>query len=112
MEQAETGASPKLRAAFIVGAAVMLALWGVSLIPAIENWNNPREDGFSFIPAFYATFIALPIGLVALAGGIYGRGKSVEYARLALIAGACLLVLILLLDIFRRVSAIMDAWQT
>ena len=50
MERADTRASPKLRAAFFIGAAVMLGIWGWSLVPAIESRNNPNEDGFSFIP--------------------------------------------------------------
>jgi hypothetical protein len=37
----------------------MLALWGWSLIPPIENWDNPYEDGFSYVPVFYATITCL-----------------------------------------------------
>jgi hypothetical protein len=61
-------ASPKLRVIFVVGAAVMLVLWGLSLIPPIENWDNPNEDGFSYVPAAYATITCLPVGLYLLAG--------------------------------------------
>jgi hypothetical protein len=32
----------------------MLVLWGLSLIPPIESWGNPNEDGFSYVPAFWA----------------------------------------------------------
>ena len=59
-----------LRATFVVMAASMLALWGWSLVPPIENWNNPNEDGFFYVPAFYATIVCLPTGLFLLAGAI------------------------------------------
>ena len=66
MEQPVITASPRLRATFFIGAAVMLGIWGWSLVPAIESRNNPNEDGFSFIPAFYGTLTFLPLGLRAL----------------------------------------------
>jgi peptidoglycan/LPS O-acetylase OafA/YrhL len=100
MEQADTKASPRLRAAFFIGAAVMLALWGASLVPAINNWNNPNEDGFSFVTAFYGTLTFLPLGLIALLGGISGCGKRVVKARTALIIGLALLALIVAFEIF------------
>jgi peptidoglycan/LPS O-acetylase OafA/YrhL len=104
MEQTEIKASPKLRAAFLLGAAVMLAIWGWSLVPAIKGWNNPHEDGFSFVPAFYGTVTFLPLGLIALLGGISGRGKRVAKARTALIIGTALLVLIVAFEIFAGIS--------
>jgi hypothetical protein len=87
-------ASSKLRAIFFVAAAFMLALWGWSLTPAIQNWNNPNEDGFSLIPAFYATPTLLPLGLIILAGGISGKGKHARRARIALVVTIALLVLL------------------
>jgi len=59
MDQADITASPKLRAIFGAVAAFMLALWGWSLIPPIENWDNPYEDGFSYVAVFYATITCL-----------------------------------------------------
>ena len=50
MNQTDIIASPKLRAAFFLGAGDMLAVWGWSLFPAIESRNNPNEDGFSSSP--------------------------------------------------------------
>jgi hypothetical protein len=70
MTQTDIIASPKLRAAFFLGAVVMLAVWGWSLVPAIESRNNPNEDGFTFIPAFYGTLTFLPLGVIALIGGL------------------------------------------
>ena len=46
----------------------MLALWGWSLVPPIENWGNPNEDGFSYVPVFYTTITCLPVGTYLLVG--------------------------------------------
>ena len=40
-------------------SAAMSVLWGLSLIPPIESSGNPNEDGFSYLPAFWATIICL-----------------------------------------------------
>src|SRR5262249_6169578 len=53
----EFTASPRLRLIFIMVAAAMFVLWGLSLIPPFESWGNPNEDGFSYVPAFWATII-------------------------------------------------------
>jgi hypothetical protein len=100
MTQTDIIASPKLRAALLLGAVVMLAVWGWSLVPAIESRNNPNEDGFSFIPAFYGTLTFLPLGLIALVGGISGRGKYVTKARTALIIGLAMMAVIAAFQIF------------
>jgi hypothetical protein len=49
MGQAGIIASPRLRVIFLAVAAAMLFLWGWSLVPPIENWNNPYDDGFSYV---------------------------------------------------------------
>jgi hypothetical protein len=36
----------------------MLLLWGWSLIPPIENWNNPYEDGSKLIARIAAAIAA------------------------------------------------------
>jgi hypothetical protein len=59
----EITASPRLRVMFAVADAIMLSLWGWSLVPPIENWGNPYDDGFSYVPLFYATITCLPVGL-------------------------------------------------
>ncbi len=100
MNQTDIIASPKLRAAFFLGAGVMLAVWGWSLFPAIESRNNPNEDGFSFIPAFYGTLTFLPLGVIALVGGIFARGKSVACARTALTIGLAMIAVIVAFQIF------------
>jgi hypothetical protein len=100
MDRSDITASPRLRAAFFLGAAVMLAIWGWSLVPAIESRNNLNEDGFSFIPAFYGTLTFLPLGVLALVGGISGRGKYVAKARTALIIGGVMIGVIVAFQIF------------
>jgi hypothetical protein len=102
--QAGSVVSPKLRAIFLAAAAIMLALWGWSLTPAIQNWNNPNEDGFSLLPAFYATPTLLPLGLIVLAGGFSGKGKHARRARVALVIAIALVVLMSALEILRRAS--------
>jgi|SRR5882672_228380 len=103
MDKSEITASPRLRAALFLGAAVMLAIWGWSLVPAIENWNNPNEDGFSVLPAFYGSLSFLPLGLIALLGGISGHGKRVKRARTAIIIGLAFLALIVAFEIFSQI---------
>jgi len=103
-QPADGKASPQLRAGFALAGAVLLALWGASLIPAIAATRDPRGDAFDLLPAFWATLTLLPIGLVALAGGISGAGQPMRRARNALTIGAGLLVLVLALEIFRRLS--------
>jgi hypothetical protein len=104
MAQPGIAASPRLRVLFAAIAAIMLALWGWHLVPAIQNWNNPNEDGFSLIPGSLTTITLLPLGLFALIGAISGRGKHVANARLACMIGSDLLVLGLALEILRRRS--------
>ena len=79
----EVTVSPRLRAMFVIGAAIMLALWGWSLVPPIENWGNPNEDGFSYVAVFYTTIICLPVGIYLLVGAITGHGRYVRRARTA-----------------------------
>ncbi len=102
----ETGvtASPKRRVVFLVVAALMLALWGWSLVPPIENWNNPYDDGFSYVGVFYATPICLPIGLVLLTGALVGRGRPTQRARTAMFIGCGVLFIVVAFLIFQYVA--------
>jgi hypothetical protein len=104
MDRAGITASPKLRAIFLIVAALMLLLWSWSLIPPIENWNNPNEDGFSYVPAFYATIICLPAGLFLLIGAIAGRGQHVVRARSALFVGGGTLFIVVAFLIFQQIA--------
>ena len=95
----EITASSKLRAKFAVAATIMFALWGWSLVPPIENWGNPNEDGFSYVAAFYTTITCFPVGILLLIGAASGRGRKVTRARIAffIAAGITLLVVTFLI---------------
>jgi len=84
-----------LRVLFLTIAAATLALWFASLIPAYESWGDPREDGFSFIPASYTTITLLPVGIFLLIGAIVGRGKPLARARKALYISIALLFIVM-----------------
>ena len=104
MAQTDITASPTLRILFAAMAASMFALWAWSLVPAIENWNNPSEDGFSLVPVFYATPTTLPIGLVLLAGAVAGRGRSVARARMTMFLGVGLLAIVVAFLIVQQIA--------
>jgi hypothetical protein len=89
---------------FVIGAAVMLALWGWSLVPPIANWGNSNEDGFSYVAVFYATLICLPIGLCLLIGAIAGQGRSVGRARIAFVIAAGVTMLVVAFLIVQHVA--------
>ena len=82
----------------------MLLLWGWSLVPPIENWNNPYEDGFSYVGGFYASLICLPAGLFLLIGAIAGHGRHVARARPVLFVGVGTLFIVVAFLIFQRVG--------
>lgn len=104
MDQTEITASSTLRAIFLIVSIVMLVLWGLSLIPPIKTWGDPREDGFSYVPAFWATMTCLPVGLYLLAGAIAGRGRHVNRARTALFLGGGLLLVVVGFLIVQRLA--------
>ena len=102
--QAEIIASSRRRIIFAVAAAIMFALWGWSLVPPIQNWGNPNEDGFSYVGVFYATLICLPVGLFLLAGAMIGRGRSVRHARAAFFVAAAITVIVVTFLIVQNIA--------
>ena len=108
MTQPEAKPSPKLRALLLLAGAALLLVWGATLPMAVNAIRDPRGDAFELIPAFWATLTALPLGVMMLIGGITGSDRSVQRGRTALIVAGGLLVLVLLLEILRRVSILMD----
>jgi hypothetical protein len=102
--QVEMTASLTLRLIFIVVALAMVAFFGLSLIPPIENWGNPNEDGFSYLPLFWATIICLPIAVYLLAGAIAGCGRHLARARSALIIGGGTLFIVVAFWIFQYIA--------
>ena len=104
MEQAGITALLRLRIIFLIVAALMLLLWGWSLVPPIENWNNPYEDGLSYVGVFYASIVCLPAGLFLLIVAITGNGRHVVRARSALFVGGGTLFSVVAFLIFQRVA--------
>jgi len=104
MDPAQITASPMRRATFLLVGAALLGLWCWSLVPPIQNWNNPNEDGFSYVGVFYATPICLPAGFLLLAGGISERGPHLRRARPALWIGSGVLVIVVAFLIFQFVA--------
>ena len=100
----ETVASPRLRALFASAAFILLALWGWSLIPPIQSWGNPAEDGFSYVGAFYATLICLPVGVFLAVGAIAGHGRWVSRARRALILAAGIILIVVAFLVFQNIA--------
>ena len=94
MQKSDIVAPAMLRASFAVVAVSMLVLRGWSLVPPIENWNNPNEDGFSFVPAFWATLTCLPAGVFLTIGAAVGRGRHAARALTALLFAGVLLLLV------------------
>ena len=95
---------PRLRVIALIAGAAMLALWVWSLVPAIAAMRDPRGDPFQLIPAFWASVTALPLGLICVWGGLRGGEQRLRRARTALIVAAMLCLLLLALEILRRVS--------
>ena len=100
----EITASPRLRVMFAVAAGIMLSLWAWSLVPPIENWGNPNEDGFSYVGVFYATIICLPVGLYLLVGAIAAHGQYVRRARSAFFIAAGITILVVAFLIFQHIA--------
>jgi hypothetical protein len=98
----------KLRVAAIAAGTVMLLLWLASWQPLIATWGDPQSDGFQLIPLFWASLTLLPLGLIALSGGISGTEKGTRRAQTSLIIAGALLVLVGVLEIVRRISQLSD----
>ena len=101
--QGET-VSQTLRIIFVAIAVVMLAFFGWSLVPPIQNWNNPNEDGFSYIGVFWTTVVCLPVALHLVRGAIAGHGPRVALARKALVIGCGMIVIVVAFLIFQHIE--------
>ena len=100
----EITTSPKLRAMSAIAATIMLAFWCWSLVPPIENWGNPNEDGFSYIPVFYTTISCLPVGVYLLVGAINGRRRHVWPARISLFVAAGIVLLVVTFLVIQQIA--------
>jgi hypothetical protein len=88
----------KLRARYMFSGAIMLALWGASLIPLFRG-----TDDVPTIAIFLATITVLPLGLVTLLGAVTGTDTGMRRAQTALLAGAGLLALAVVVEALRRI---------
>ena len=90
-------AALRLRARYMLAGAIMLALWGASLVALFRG-----IDGIHIVMAVVATITVLPLGLVALLGGMSGSEANMRRARMALFAAGALLALIVTVEVARR----------
>ena len=100
----EVAAPARLRVRFAVAAGIMFFLWAWSLVPPIENWSNPYDDGFSYVGVFYTTLICLPVGLFLLVGAIAAHGRYVRRARVAFFIAAGITILVVGFLIFQQIA--------
>ena len=87
----------RLRARYMLAGAMMLAIWGASLVALFHDGR-----AFNISAAVFATFTFLPLGLIALQGGLSGSAAGMQRARNALLASGGLLALIVVAEVFRR----------
>ena len=81
----------------MLAGAVMLALWGASLVALFRDGGN-----FDVAAAIVATLTFLPLGLIALRGGMSGGEASMQRARTALFVSGGLLALVVVAEVVRR----------
>jgi hypothetical protein len=87
----------RLRARYMLAGAVMLALWGASLVALFRS-----VDGIHIAMVFAATVTALPLGLICLLGGVSGSEVNLRRAQIALFTAGGLLTLIVAVEVARR----------
>ncbi len=61
---------PVLRLAAVCGAVVVLLTWALITAPIVVYWNEPVVQASLLIPTFLSSASVLPLGLVALFGGL------------------------------------------
>jgi hypothetical protein len=81
----------------MLAGAMMLAIWGASLVALFHDGRT-----INIFAAVFATFTFLPLGLIALQGGLSGSAAGMKRARSALLASGDLLALIMVAEVFRR----------
>ncbi|MFZ1067852.1 MAG: hypothetical protein WCB50_09775 [Pseudolabrys sp.] len=88
----------RLRGRYMFAGAVMLLLWGSSLVALFHEGSS-----FNIVASILATFTFFPLGLIAMWGGFSGSEASMERARNALFAGGGLLLLTVTIEVLRRI---------
>jgi len=88
----------RLRGRYMLAGAVMLSLWGASLVALFHEGS-----GFNIVASTFATFTFFPLGLIAMWGGFSGSEASMQRARNALFAGGGLLLVTATMEVLRRI---------
>jgi len=88
----------KLRGRYLLAGAVMLSLWGASFVAVSQ-----QGSAFNVIATVFTTITFLPLGLAALWGGISGSETDMRRARIALFASGGLLLVVVTIEVFRRI---------
>ena len=88
----------RLRGRYMLAGAVMLLLWGAALTALCQEGSR-----FNIAAAALATLTFLPLGLIALWGGISGSEAGMRRASNALFAGGGLLLLTATIEVLRRI---------
>jgi hypothetical protein len=102
-------ASPKLRAGFILAAAIMLGLWGASLIPAVKVFRGPARRPVRVDPGLLGDDHARPARPDGADGRhLQPRGARPARPRPSLFIAGGVFVVVLLLEALRRMSMIGD----
>ena len=90
-------ATRKLRGRYILAGVLMLGLWGAGLAQSVHD-----STVFNIAAAVFASLTFLPLGLITLWGGVSGSEPRMQRARNALFASACILALVVIAEILRR----------
>ena len=88
----------KLRGRYMLAGAVMLSLWGASLVAVFQDGS-----AFNVIATISSTLTFLPLGLVAMWGGLSGGEAAMRRARNALFTSGGLLLLVSAIEVLRRI---------
>lgn len=83
----------------MLAGAMMLLLWGASLVALFQEGSS-----FNIVAAVLTTLTFLPLGLIAMWGGISGRETDMQRARSALFAAGGLLLLTVTIEVLRRIT--------
>lgn len=87
----------RLRTRYALAGLLMLALWAASAVSMLRD-----AVAINILLGCAATVTILPLGAIALLGGIQGSDASMRRAHIALFAGGGLLALAVILELLRR----------
>ncbi len=77
---------------FFAVAAAALGLWAATLIPPYQNWGNPNEDGFSYVPLLDG----VAVRVLPARRRHHRPRQAVARARVALLIGCGFLLIVVL----------------